>query len=109
MKRSLIAFAIALIAIIAGCTGSNSNPLLGTWVSTTPPTAYGAGGCPTHYVFTSDTQTLTTGGHDVTDKVSYTVEPNLVFVNMQMGSNGFKFTSPNTAEWSTGSCTYRRA
>jgi hypothetical protein len=108
MKLRILPLMLALIAVPAACKSGPANPLLSSWTSTTPKDAYGAAGCPTHYIFTADTQTLTTGGKDDISQVSYTVHPNLVFVNMQLGSNGFKFTDKDHVEWSSGSCTYKR-
>jgi hypothetical protein len=84
------------------------NPLLGSWTSTTPAGAYGADGCPTHYKFSDETQTLTMGGQTVRMHVSYDVKPELVVVNMKLRSNGFKFLTPDSVAWTIGSCTYKR-
>ena len=105
--RGLIVM-VGLLCAAAGCKSAPSNPLIGTWISTTPADAYGAAGCPSKYVFTSTGQTDTTSGQDTTIKVTYTVETNLVWVNMQVGSNGYAFTSPDTVKWSSGPCTYKR-
>jgi hypothetical protein len=100
---------LALLAMLAGCKSKPANPLIGDWTSTTPASADGAAGCPSHYRFTETTQILTTGGREITIPVSYKVQPNLVTVVMQMRSNSFKFLSDDTVAWTEGvPCTYKR-
>ncbi|MGA1982481.1 MAG: hypothetical protein ABSG84_08405 [Acidobacteriaceae bacterium] len=98
--------------MFAGCKSqpeNSTNPLIGDWTSTTPASAYGAAGCPSHYHFTETAQTLTTGGSEVTIPVAYKVQPKLVTVEMQMRSNSFKFLTDDTVAWTEGGpCTYKR-
>jgi len=106
MKCTYKVLAAGLLALICGC--KRSNPLLGNWTSSTPADAIGAAGCPSHYTFTSDMQTDITAGHESTIQVSYSVQPNLVFVSMQLGSNGYRFVTPDSIAWTSGPCTYKR-
>jgi hypothetical protein len=111
MKRLLLPLSLTLLIVSAGCKSkpvTSANPLFGDWTSTTPSSAYGAAGCPTHYHFTETEQTLTTGGQDITIPVTYKVQPNLVTVVMKLGTNSFMFPTPDTAAWATGGCTYKR-
>ena len=109
MKRLALPLSLVLLAALAGCHRHPMNPLLGNWTSITPPDAYGADGCPTHYKFTDETQTLTlSSGQIVAMQVRYDVKPDLVVVNMKLRSNGFKFLTPDTVAWTIGSCSYKR-
>ena len=114
MKRRLLPLSLMLLALPAACmsktTSPNAgNPLIGDWTSTTPPSAYGAAGCPTHYHFSATTQTLTMAGRDIPIAVTYTVQPRLVTVVMQLRSNSFKFLTPDSVAWTAGGpCTYKR-
>jgi len=108
LKRPAPPLSLVLLAALAGCHSQPSNPLLGNWTSTTPAGAYGQAGCPTHYQFTEDAQTLTMGGQTITMQVSYEVNPKLVVVVMPRRSNGFKFLAPDSVAWTIGSCTYKR-
>jgi hypothetical protein len=109
LKRLAVPLSLVLLAAFAGCRRHPMNPLLGSWTSTTPSDAYGADGCPTHYRFTDETQTLTMpGGQTVAMQVRYDVKPDLVVVKMKLRSNSFKFLTPDSVAWTTGSCTYKR-
>ncbi len=108
-RRRVLATSLALLVVLAGCKSkSATNPLIGDWTSTTPSSAFGAAGCPTHYRFTETAQTLTTGGRDITIAVTYKVKPHLVTVVMSARSNDFKFLSDDTVAWTSGPCTYKR-
>ena len=108
-KRRVLAASLALLTILAGCKSKSANPLTGDWPSTTPSSAYGAAGCPSHYRFTETAQTLTMGGREITLPVTYKVQPNLVTVVMQVRSNSFKFLTDDTVAWTQGGpCTYKR-
>jgi hypothetical protein len=108
LKRSALPLSLVLLAALAGCHRHPMNPLLGSWTSTTPAGAYGATGCPTHYKFTDETQTLTMDGQTIRMQVRYDVEPKLVVVIMPRRSNSFKFLTPDSVAWTTGSCSYKR-
>jgi hypothetical protein len=108
LKRLALPLSLVLLTALAGCHRQPANPLLGSWTSTTPADAYGAAGCPTHYKFTADTQTLIMGGQTISMQVAYEVKPKLVVVVMPRRSNGFKFLTPDSVAWTIGSCTYNR-
>jgi hypothetical protein len=112
-NRRLLPLSLVLLAVLAGCNGKPENPnpvnpLLGDWTSTTPFSANGAAGCPTHYRFTETAQILTMAGRDISIPVTYNLRPNQVTVVMQVRSIDFKFLTPDTVAWTAGPCTYKR-